>query len=688
MLKFLVLSGLVGTANAAPYDDDPRPRVERRGPFSNTPIKDIQDEREQEKSEEQKELEERRRKLQAARSQLTARVVVLQERITDIDYTNETLIRNIRNRIARPDARFYPDVDLYQAGRKEPDRTLRPLDQRASVPDDVIDRMNDAWRSVAAIPWNALDETTWGERAAELKSLADSVWFVDRPELRAPLFNLYVQIGRAAENSNNPIPPYFEQVALQDVNYYYYLAAAMAHRTPGLMSELDNPETYTNVENLRSRLDAGEFAPMTLNFELGGEFEAEAFLTEYKTYFNGITDDITNDQALYDVPPGRMDIFLERPGDGYGMSVSVKSIKVDDQDLESPRDQARKRMGIDFIEQLMKNPEQCIPDVEGDILNYLAIYSKLHDGAEIYIAVPEAGSVHKIFLWKWVPDQGTLIRINDNTGGFPVRFVGLAGAGMAFNGASVKDPVTQFITEAEEPITDLGAFQTELGSLFDLQASAVPFGYELRGHYNRLMVSVSMEAAASLQDGWREIANTRTAGHSVSPDGEVTTDRILLTETGDNYLRTLPYVKENSLQRGLFATVGGVLGPDAAYGFGPRAALRFGHYNAPHSLDLTAHLGWSIVLTGAKKEEEPDSRVHGILDTDLYAGAIVPYGDTYGLLVPVDNGAGVVGWAREATEGGVPCTNDLCGENLGGKVKIFDSPRPNFGFAVKAGLTF
>jgi len=62
--------------------------------------------------------------------EVAARVVVLQWQASRVDYTNELLRRNVRARIARPDGRFYPDIDLYQDGRKEPDDTLRPLDQR------------------------------------------------------------------------------------------------------------------------------------------------------------------------------------------------------------------------------------------------------------------------------------------------------------------------------------------------------------------------------------------------------------------------------------------------------------------------------------------------------------------------------------------------------------------------------
>lgn len=697
MFKLMMMAGLFGgVAEAAPFDvDAPDERAERRGPFSGTPIEQATDKLEEKKTAKQLAAEERLRKLNESRKGSGSRVVVLQELITDISYQNETLRRNVKSRLKRPSAKFYPDVDLYQNGRKEPDPTLRPLDQRGSVPDEVIGQIDEAWKSVSAIPWNALDETEWGERASRLKSLADSVWFIDRPELRAPLFNLYAQIGRAAENSNNPIPPFFEQVALVDVNYYFYLAASMASRDPSLMSDLTDGELYQNVDYLRQRLDAGEFAPMTLNFELGGRFDADKFANDYIVFFNGIDDVVTNDQALYDVPPGRMDVFLQRGDSGYGMSVKVESVKVTRENLESVRDQARKRMGIDFIEQLMENPEECIPDVEGDILNYLAIYQKLHPTDEIYIAVPEAGSANRIYVWKWVADQGVLRRINDNTGGFPVRFVALLGTGLSFNGANLKAP--NELAYLKAPPTGEPS-PPDVAEFLSLSASSAPIAYELRGHWNRVMVGVGMDYAVSVSgsgSGFKEIPRTQTKDHQVSADGvvAVSKNRILLDNLETNGSGDpIPYLREFDFQRGIFMNVAGVLGKDASAGFGPRIGARTGWYNAPRAIDLTAHAGWALALSKGKKEDEEkaDSRVKGLIDTDVFVGAMVPTGDTLLLLKPIINPTAgmtnVVGFNR--IERG---SKDVCTTSVGDSscnVKKFGAAIPNFGFTLKAGLTF
>jgi len=63
-----------------------------------------------------------------------ARVIVLEWDDSDANYKNDTLTRNVRSRIGRSDALFFPEVDLYQNGRKMKDRTVIPAQQPAVVP--------------------------------------------------------------------------------------------------------------------------------------------------------------------------------------------------------------------------------------------------------------------------------------------------------------------------------------------------------------------------------------------------------------------------------------------------------------------------------------------------------------------------------------------------------------------------
>ncbi|MEZ4318068.1 MAG: hypothetical protein R3F61_11210 [Myxococcota bacterium] len=688
------------------------------GPFGGgTPIDDALEKREAEKTEEEKAREARLERFRQSQAQIAARVVVLQWQDSTVDYTDELVRRNVRARIARPSAKFYPDVDLYQDGRKEPDDTLRPLDQRAVVPDDAIGRVMAAVNRVESIPWNGLSEADWGILAYELKDLSETgIWFLDRPELREPQFRLYAEIGYAAENSNNPTPPFFEEVAGVGVNYYYYLAAAMASREPSLMSKLLNGERYASVDAIKTMIDQGRFLPMTLNFEIAGKFDAAAFTNEYTVWFNGMEGQVTNLQALYDVPPGRMDVSLRRD-DGYSMSMRVEEVKLDDEGIYGVRDQARKRVGIDFINQLMRDPEQCMPNIDGDILNYLAIYQKLHPGSEVFVAVPRGGSTHDILLWKWLPDTATLVRINDNTGGFPVRFVALVGTGLTFSGLALQDP---FDDPTLNPNATVAPGQEALSLVEQAlrpKPSSLPVSFELRGHWSRVMVGVQLDYAANIRDGvWREVPQTGQADHVIlqntdgtfyepHPPGGTTISRDFQqsanTLDGNTAAFSTPSVRERTWQRGAFLTLGGVLGPDAAYGFGPRIAARTGWYNAPHAVDLTGHVGWAI-KPPLKAKDRADTRVFPVIDTDLFGGVALPFRDSILLLSNQ--------WRRDASDPsslapmedaehpnqGLWAPLAKGGEDAGAclvdvrecKTRRIGSPIPAFGFTLKAGLTF
>ena len=127
-----------------------------------------------------------------------------------VDYTDTTIQRNVKSRIARPDAQFFPEVDLYQNGRKVKDKTVVPAMQPAMVPDQNLQRVRQAVDVVSGIPWNAMQPDAWGIKAQELRDMVELIWFVDKVDQREPLFLLYAQIGRAAENQNQNVPPFYE----------------------------------------------------------------------------------------------------------------------------------------------------------------------------------------------------------------------------------------------------------------------------------------------------------------------------------------------------------------------------------------------------------------------------------------------------------------------------------------------
>jgi hypothetical protein len=605
----------------------------RRGPAET-----IEDEIEEKKSAEQLELEERLKAIEAAQKAKVARVVVLQWKGTDTDYTNDNLQRNIKVRIARPDASFYPDIDLYQSGRKEPDPSVRHTDQRAQVPNDAIAQVMEAVEDVASIPWNALSEQDWGLRANDLLRLSDELWFVDRNELREPQFLLFAQIGRAAESSNNPSPPYYENVDGKTVNYFWYMAGAMAYKDPSLMSKITDQSLNASIQYYKDELDAGRFSPLALSFDQGeSEFDPKEFTANYQVFINGLEETIKNPDGLLDVPLGRVDVYLKR-ADGHSLSDRVDLERLTEKYYFVVQN-ARKAMGLDFIDQLMQHPNECIPPLAGDILNYLSIYAKLHPGAEIYIVVPYAGSTApgRLYLWRWDRANGYLIRVEDNTGGFPVRFAALMGGGIGFSGVDVDTPSDEElegVVEDQQPGAEPDAAQTAdaFAPIPNPVIDGVPIYWQLRGHYNRFFMGVGIEFKIGFAGGTGEKpfqdlypTNHHTVIEYVEQDcatGE------LGCEDGSRSVAILA-LRERSLQRLVYSMVGFMLGRDAAVGFGPRGYFRIGWYNAPHAVDFTGHIGWTPKLPSiGRKDEERTGRVRGFVDADFYGGVMAPYFDT------------------------------------------------------------
>ncbi len=114
------------------------------------------------------------------RKEKLARVIVLKWPNTPTDSLDETLQRNVRSRVARPDAMFFPEVDLYQNGRKVKDRTVIPAMQPAVVPDIAANTIMQAVNKVSGIPWDGLQPSDWSSTADELRAIAEEIWFLDR----------------------------------------------------------------------------------------------------------------------------------------------------------------------------------------------------------------------------------------------------------------------------------------------------------------------------------------------------------------------------------------------------------------------------------------------------------------------------------------------------------------------------
>ena len=124
-----------------------------------------------------------------------ARVIVLRWQGTSTDHLDANLQRNVRSAIDRTEALFLPAVDLYQDGRELKDTTLPPEDQPAQVPDEHIQMVLAAAAEVAQLSYEDVDPNEWLDKGLELRDVAEKIWFVDRSELREPLFTIYTRLG-------------------------------------------------------------------------------------------------------------------------------------------------------------------------------------------------------------------------------------------------------------------------------------------------------------------------------------------------------------------------------------------------------------------------------------------------------------------------------------------------------------
>ncbi len=584
----------------------------------------------EEKDENEKKADEEEEKKKKA---LYARTIVIPwlKNPTSANHRNETLQREVRAAISRSEALFFPEVDLYQNGRRVPDRTLAPTQQPAMVKDVVAPQIMAQVNRVAAIAWNAIDPNAWSDEAARLRKATDLIWFVDRVELREPLFLLYAQIGRAAENSNDPRPPYFESVGGMTVNYYNYLAALLALQEPALMSKLTDQESAGAIQFLLNQLQQGVFPSFKGDFALGGQYEGGQFTTEYELFINGIAAELDG-RGQMDLFLGRTDVYLQRKDTGHGLAERLESDKLDEKTYFF-LEEARKKIGIDFVNQLFLDKNACIPEVDGDILTYLAIYHKLHPQADLFIAVPEGGNPGKTYIWKYVPDTGILRNIS-RIDSFPVRFALLFSSGVMWNGANY---AVDSNLEDESSLAPQDLANTDRAQL-SLDPAQVPFNFELRGHYNRLMVNFGGEWSMALADrewaeyyqtpGKQDQTNIRTLQvkgceleeANVDVDGDGTGDLVSTPDGNRPPKETCSEVEDvyniRKFNRNIWLGAGVVFGRNAAIGFGPRLAARFGWVNMSHSFQTTLHFGWSI----QPPIPEASKRVRPLIDIDARGG--------------------------------------------------------------------
>ena len=347
----------------------------------------------------------------------------------------------------------------------------------------------------------------------------------------------------------------------------------------------------------------------------------------YEVYLNGILTE-PSDQGQMDVFLGRTDIYLKRKDSGHGLSERLEVTKLEDK-IYFVRDTARKKMGKDFIEQLFLHPNECTPALDGDILNYLSIYAKIHEKAEIYIAVPQYGNPNRVWVWRYDRPSANLQLVRGGADGFPVRFALLVQGGIMYNDATVEYDETKYQDELKAQAGDPGAVPDPAAGInAKLGEAYIPVAFELRGHYNRLMLAIGGEfgfgtGGQSGDTTW--IETYRTPGE---PDAQVVlVEKEAFTDpdTGETSTRNVVKKKvynERMINRDLYFSTGVVFGRDAGIGFGPRLAFRVGWTNVPYALQTTAHLGWTLAPPGIKPLGD---RVRPFVDVDGRVGASWPF---------------------------------------------------------------
>ncbi len=539
-----------------------------------------------------------------------ARVVVLKWPNTTADYQDENLKRIAKSRTARADAIFLPSTDLYQKGRQAPDRALSPGQQPAEIPERNLQAIRSEVDRVSQLAWDALSPGEWGQEAEHLRRLVDMLWFVSKPEEREPLFLLYSQIGRAAENRNNNAPPFYEAIAGQLVNYYYYLAATLAAEDPALLDAITDPEVRSYVEVYLNQLNSGGFPRFPLDFELDNEFDVDEFGKEYKVFVNGL-EVVPDEDARVMVPLGRNDIYLQTADGGHGLSDRLIVDKFEDK-AYFVRDVARKRMGFDLIEELMLHPNECTPELAGEILTFMAIYAKMHPSAEIYVAVPEEGNANKMWIWRYDRRQSALSLVGGSDNQFPVLFSGKVGAGMLYNGAAVTLP--DGLTAEEQAALAEG----EAPALpeAELNSSTMPVNLELRAHYNRMMTAVGMTFGLNLEGdaGWAERYGPWQDEHVTVNEEDPYSDEGELNEA----------LNSSVFNRYMYIGWSILLLKDAGIGLGPRIGFRLGWTNMPYAFQPTLNVGYNQTL----EKFSINDRVRAYADVDIQLGASVPMGNS------------------------------------------------------------
>lgn len=517
-----------------------------------------------------------------------------------VDERSNQVRRKVESLLPRMDLTFLPDVDLNQEGLVNPKGNIAPQDQEGAVPKSVINMLRGAVDDISTVRAENMEPQNWEAYADDLRMVADRVWFVDRDELRAPLFNLYYQIGRAAENAGVYGEPYMRSVDGNNINYYYFLAAALADGDPSLINASVDGDQRDTIQSFLSYLETGRIDRAEIPLDLGDVWNPDEFFDTYTIVLNGMEIDpdalpakarasLRRDGILL-AAPGIIDIQLRRKDGAPGMSERLEVLKPDD-GLLPIRDESRRSVAQSLIRSLEKDLGGCSATPPKGVASSLVLYARQHKDP-VYVAMAAGDNPADVEVWLINADRATLDKVIAPGGSFPVRFAGLFGTGITFNGATLREPTVSSQGRIGRPDARINV-------------GYVPITFHLRGHYKNLMVTTGLELGFPISDEFYD-------SYAV-PKGHVVHDG-----TG------APTLKNPVLNRNMFLGAGYMHGARAGEGIGFRGFARVAAYDVPRTIEPSLHVG--ITTEGPVKGD--GGRVTSLLDFNGFFGLMIPYGSS------------------------------------------------------------
>ena len=281
----------------------------------------------------------------------------------------------------------------------------------------------------------------------------------------------------------------------------------MAYQEPALLGRLTDPDQSASVQYLYTQIQGGYFSPLKLDFTEDNEFDLEAFNENYVVHLNGLPVDL-DPRGQIDIFPGVTDIYLYRNDSGHGLSERLETIKLEEKILFCAGRGAQKD-GRDLQRPAVLSPKRVYSRSRWRHSELFGDLPKFHSKAEVFIAVPENGNPNKVWIWRYDPKAAQLIQVGGALTVFPFDSWAYFSTGLVYNGASLSydnevtgDGATSVLLEGVNGQVLVSA---------NLESGAWVFDFELRGHYNRLMINMGFETGrptSAASDGWVEYYQT------------------------------------------------------------------------------------------------------------------------------------------------------------------------------------